>query len=72
MSELKRTPQEIFAAGWHAAQAYADHEWGPAPPDSPSKAYAKWLGRCSNGHIMPIKGCICTLPDGRHCGAVKR
>lgn len=34
-----------FKAGWAAAQAYEDHEWGPAPPGDPYSAYARWRER---------------------------
>jgi hypothetical protein len=70
--EIKERDFEAFEAGWNAQREYADHEWGPEPPKTARAAFAKWLTRCSQHHIIRIHGCTGTLPDGRECQRVNR
>ncbi len=61
-----------FEAGWNARYEYETHDWGPSPPDNAAGAFAAWLLRCSEGHVVAIAGCAGKLPDGRACASVNR
>ena len=57
--ERKRNAKEFaaFEAGWNAAHARMNHEWGPAPPQTSSTAYTVWKYTCKRGHIVRVKDC---------------
>jgi hypothetical protein len=48
---------DAFTAGWKAALESTHHEWGPAPPSTPTAAKRVWEQTCDLGHTSRVAGC---------------